>query len=106
MDAPLFLLYTGPPVLALILSGKTRSRVAKWMLRVAAILLLIVFGLTLLANADCIQAEFTFSSCDRLPDGFGDAMGPIQILFVVSYVTAGPVILVIAAILDWWSRRS
>ena len=75
--------YIAPPMIALFVSGYAKSMVAKWLLRGAAVVCILTFGLVLLANYDCVQAEFRFSSCDRLPDAFGDFMGPVQIIFVL-----------------------
>ena len=97
--------YIAPPMIALFVSRYAKSMVAKWLLRGAAVVCILTFGLVLLANYDCVQAEFSFSSCDRLPDAFGDVMGPVQIIFVVSYLVVGPVVLLLAVGFEWWAHR-
>lgn len=100
-----FLFYIAIPVVVFAVAGYAKPRLAKWLLRGTAVLCLTIFGLVTLANFDCVQAEITFISCNRLPDAFGDAMGLVQILYVVSYLTAGPAVLLLAAGLEWWARR-
>ena len=97
--------YVGVPLLVLILSFFAMSRIARWLLRITAVVSLVLFGLVRLAELDCVRAEFTFLSCNRMPDAFGDMMGSLQILFVVSYVTAGPVILLVSAGFELWARQ-
>ncbi len=98
-------IYVVAPMLALILSGLARSRVATWLLRMAAVISLALFALSMLATLDCIQSEFTFTSCNHLPDAFGDLMGMVQILYVIGYFTAGPAVILVSAIFEWWARR-
>lgn len=99
-----FLVYIGVPVTVLLFAQYAKSLLAKWLLRGTAVLSLAILGLVMLASLDCEQNDFTFKSCNRLPEAFGDVMGFVQIIYVVSYLTAGPAVLLLAAGLECWTR--
>ena len=105
MDFLVILVHIGPPVIALILPAFARSQKAKWLLRTTAVLCLLIFGLIQFASFDCEQYELAFTSCDRLPDAFGDMMEPVYILYSLSYFTAGPILLFLAATFEVRARR-
>lgn len=103
--AVLLTAYVLPSLLALLLSYIARSRVARHLLRWPAVLSLLMSALAFALHHDCQQAEFTYYDCRLLPEAAGDLGGIAQILYVVTYVTAGPVLLVAALILEILARR-
>jgi hypothetical protein len=105
--AVLALAYAVPSLAALVLSFRARSAIARHVLRWPALVSLIVAGLVALAVLDCQKLEFTFGACQRLPDRFGDTMGILQILYVITYVSLGPLLLLAAGIAEGlWHRRN
>lgn len=101
----LITVYIAPSSLAVLLSIFAKSRLARAILLFAGLASLLVIGAIVVAEIDCERSEFTYYKCGLLPDAVGDAIGLLQIFYVVAYLTAGPASLVIAGLAEWWTRR-
>ena len=97
-------IYVIPPILALLLSFFAKSRAVRLLLQTASIAFLTLFAITQAAHLDCQFTEFTFLNCEFMPPSLGRFIGNLQILLAITYVFGGPVLLVLAAIVEMFAR--
>lgn len=97
-------IYLVPPALAVALSFRAKSKAGRTLLLAAGVASLVVFAVLALAYLDCEFNDFTYMNCGFLPAIIARALGLLQALFLVAYLVGGPVLLVIAAILEMIAR--
>ena len=96
--------YVVPPLCAIALAKRAKSNAASAILMTAGWFCLCLFAILMIAHLNCDYRDFAFSECSHLPNGIRATLGPLQSLFALAYLFAGPILLVIAALAEMIAR--
>lgn len=93
-----------PPLAAIALAFLAKSKATRNLLLAGGFTSLIVFSVLQIATLDCAFNEFALFNCATIPDAIARAISPLQIIYALAYFFLGPVLLVVAAILEMIAR--
>jgi hypothetical protein len=96
--------YVIPPFCAILLATRARSKAARAILTPVGLFCLCLFAILMVGHLNCDYSDFTFNDCSHLPNGIRATLGPLQSLFALFYLFAGPVLLVISALAEMIAR--
>ena len=104
MNAVQIIVYTLPPMLALIWAATTNSGFAKTALLTGSFLSLVLFAMFIPVRLDCAYVDFSYTNCGLVAPWIAQIFSSLEEVYVFAYLIGGPILLVIAALAEMVSR--